>query len=206
MASKQEKALRFNNLFGLGKVIMAEQPRKGQDEPSIEEILGSIRRIIAEDDDASTVAPDAPEVSAAAADQPDPMEEEPLELTNKIDPDGTILDAAAEETTVAFAEDEKPTPPPAPEPEPVFTPPPVKEQPKMADEILSNVAADAAAASLAKLARHTPIAEEGHDGISVESIVREMLRPMLKEWMDKNLPDLVQKMVERELEKLSKRV
>ena len=42
--------------------------------------------------------------------------------------------------------------------------------------------------------------------ISIESIVREMLKPMLKEWLDQNLPALVQKMVERELEKLSKRV
>ena len=143
------------------------------------------------------------------------MEEEPLELTEKIEPDGTIVDAAAEkpaeDATLAFVEEEPPAPAPepAPEPEPApapVPPPPAKEEPKMAEEIISDTTADAAASAMAKLARHAPITEEGHDGISIESIVREMLKPMLKEWLDKNLPDLVQKMVERELEKLSKRL
>lgn len=42
-------------------------------------------------------------------------------------------------------------------------------------------------------------------GKSVEDLVREMLRPMLQEWMDRNLPDMVEKQVEREIARLTRR-
>jgi cell pole-organizing protein PopZ len=197
---------------------MAEKPNtKAADEPSIEEILGSIRRIIAEDD----TTPPA-NTSAAAED------DEPLELTNKIEPDGTIVNAAppavaeqvVETVELAFVDDPDPAPVAEPEPAAIETPPapqanisaptPPMES-SMAndfpqDDVLSDSAANAAAAAMAKLARQAAVTDEGHDGITIEGIVREMLRPLLREWLDKNLPDLVQKSVERELEKLSKRV
>jgi hypothetical protein len=45
----------------------------------------------------------------------------------------------------------------------------------------------------------------GSSGKTIEEVVREMLRPMLKEWIDKNLPPLVERMVEREIVRLTRR-
>jgi cell pole-organizing protein PopZ len=167
-----------------------------KEEPSIEEILGSIRRIIAEDDDApATVINDSDE-------------EEPLELTDKVE-DETDPEVFTEEEPVNI----------------VFEDPAVdlafdnadetfesdssdmqESEPMTEDSLLSEPTAFATAAVMAQLARHTAVTDEGHDGITIENIVREMLRPMLSDWLDKNLPDMVQKMVARELDRLSRRV
>jgi uncharacterized protein len=38
---------------------------------------------------------------------------------------------------------------------------------------------------------------------TLDGLVREMLRPMLKDWLDANLPDLVERVVVREVARLS---
>jgi uncharacterized protein len=40
---------------------------------------------------------------------------------------------------------------------------------------------------------------------TLEGLVREMLRPMLKDWLDGHLPDLVEQMVAREIARISGR-
>lgn len=45
----------------------------------------------------------------------------------------------------------------------------------------------------------------GPSGRTLEDIVKEMLRPMLKEWLDKNLPTVVERLVEREIVRLTRR-
>lgn len=40
---------------------------------------------------------------------------------------------------------------------------------------------------------------------TLEDLVRDMLRPMLREWMDRNLPDIVERMVRQEIERLTAR-
>jgi len=42
-------------------------------------------------------------------------------------------------------------------------------------------------------------------GKTLEELVKEMLRPMLKEWLDKNLPPMVERFVEREIVRLTRR-
>ena len=37
----------------------------------------------------------------------------------------------------------------------------------------------------------------------VENLARELMRPMIKEWLDNNLPQLVERAVSREIERLS---
>lgn len=183
---------------------MAEKPPAGaSEEPSIEEILGSIRRIIAEDEEPSS---------------PPEMAEEPLELTNKIDPDGTIVhqETAAPEPEIIEAEpivDEPAAVTPEPVPASVAaTKISFEDEAPMAatqdttEELLSATTADATAAVMAKLARRTAITEEGNEGVTIEAMVRGMLRPMLREWLDGHLPDIVEKVVARELERLSKRL
>lgn len=43
-----------------------------------------------------------------------------------------------------------------------------------------------------------------HQDRTVEDLVKEILRPMLKEWLDKNLPDIVERLVRQEIERVSR--
>ena len=62
------------------------------------------------------------------------------------------------------------------------------------------------AAVMAKLARNTVLNRQGNEGATIEDTVKELLRPMLRDWLDQHLPEMVQTMVERELDKISRRV
>ena len=42
------------------------------------------------------------------------------------------------------------------------------------------------------------------DGRTLEDVVRELLRPLLKQWLDENLPDIVQQTVDREVERIAR--
>ena len=75
------------------------------------------------------------------------------------------------------------------------------------DGLVSPTAASASANAFAKLARATgaettpsPLA-----GRSVEDLLVELLRPALKEWLDQNLPAVVERVVEQEVKKLARR-
>ena len=203
---------------------MADQ-NKPQDDLSIEEILGSIRRIIAEDDE-ETAAPaeEAQDEIVQQKAEEDDVEEEPLELTNKIEPDGSITDTSVpDEISMSDAaddfvmQDSEPLEPIRRNPEPEYQekiilveePMAMQEEDNFSSEaLLSSATAEATTAVMAKLARHTALLQDGAQagayGPTVESIVRELLRPMLKTWLDDNLPGMVQKMVEREIERLTK--
>jgi cell pole-organizing protein PopZ len=171
-----------------------------KEEPSIEEILGSIRRIIAEDDDAPGAAKDkGGDVDVMEREED---EEEPLELTNKVQSEQPAPQEA-EEMNVTFADPVVEAPAARAMPEERSA---MSEERNTADSLLSETTSQATANVMAQLARHTAINDEGHDGLTIENIVREMLKPMLRDWLDKNLPDLVQKMVARELDRISKRV
>jgi cell pole-organizing protein PopZ len=39
---------------------------------------------------------------------------------------------------------------------------------------------------------------------TLEDLVRDMLRPMLKAWLDDNLPDLVERLVRAEIDRVSR--
>ncbi len=41
-------------------------------------------------------------------------------------------------------------------------------------------------------------------GTSLEDLTRELMRPMLKQWLDDNLPKLVEELVAREIERISR--
>ena len=60
--------------------------------------------------------------------------------------------------------------------------------------------------SLAKLTKKMPINNSrSYDGVTLEDIVRELLHPMLREWMDDNLPPMVERIVQKEIEKMARR-
>lgn len=174
-------------------------------EPSMEEILSSIKRIIAEDGEAPQggrgrraadrrSAPrhdeDDPQVAAAPpADEP-----EILELTDEFTDPPT--EEAGPEPVLAEA-DEAPEPQPEPEPAPV-------EADEMIDEdLVSTTTAKASRQALASLSKMLVKPENPAGDNTLEGLVRDMLRPMLKDWLDANLPDVVEKMVAKEIAKIS---
>ena len=153
-------------------------------EPSMEEILSSIKRIIAEDDAPAPRRKSSAKTPKQAVSQPRPTPEaEVLELTDAVD-------AAEPEAPAAKA-------PLANPPESAATDPVAEE------DIVSAAVASASRNALASLARLKVRAEDDAPENSLEGLVRDMLRPMLKEWLDANLPRIVEAMVAKEIARIS---
>jgi cell pole-organizing protein PopZ len=237
------------------------QPAKVQ-EPSMEEILASIRRIIADDEAkpaekpagaaapagsaATTAAPPAgkpavmTDIVAAAQPTPAKAPEPPPAAGNSQDdidamlagldaatseaevrpplPDGEVFDLTDEmvlsdpqpapfrkvephddlefnETVAASA------PPRAQHRRPAFEPPPLYESPAPPPpQILSHSTVSAVESAFNTLA-NTVLSNNAR---TLEDLVREMLRPMLKSWLDDNLPGLVERIVKAEIERVSR--
>ena len=184
----------------------------------MEEILASIRRIISEDEQqsgdkaAAPAAEEAPKAEAPATPVPPPTDEI-LELTEVVNADGSV-------SSLKDAEPE-PMPEPDPFPEPSFEPEPEPEAPAFARasetmreergptdfDLLSEGAASSAAASFSGLlgsvgTRGMPL---GDGTKTLEELVKDLLRPMLKDWLDRNLPGLVERLVAREIAKIAGR-
>lgn len=156
---------------------------QGNSEPSMEEILSSIKRIIAEEGDAPSPRPR----KSRPVPVPPAAESEVLELTETV---GDLPDVQP----VAF--------PPADPVEPVAAAP---AAPPSADELMSASTAAASRAALAALSRMVVRPEDPKADNTLEGLVREMLRPMLKEWLDAHLPDIVNAAVAREVARISGR-
>jgi hypothetical protein len=224
------------------------QPAKAQ-EPSMEEILASIRRIIADDDASRTQAkPSEPEkappappaapppVSAVSPPPPEsavnqgdvdammgqadapPGEAEPesppdiFDLTESMTapqpasaPDFRKIDG---EPDVVFHEPQE-APPPEPEPEPAPEPAisrTVEEARRQFAQgtgersLLSSETSAVVDSAFNSLA-HTVLVQNAR---TLEDLVREMLRPMLKAWLDDNLPGMVERLVRAEIERVSR--
>ncbi len=76
------------------------------------------------------------------------------------------------------------------------------------DALVDGMAADAAARAFANLhSRVTTVRglPMGNANSTLEELVKELLRPMLKNWLDRNLPLVVERLVEKEIAKLSHR-
>jgi cell pole-organizing protein PopZ len=188
---------------------MSEQSSQ---EPTMEEILASIRRIISEDEQPAEGAPKVaaeesppepePEPVAAAAEEPQAefqpapepppeIEDEPqddddsdLELTQKVETHGDLDFVAA---------------PAEPEPEPAPLAAPATEG--QGPGLVSEPVAAAAAAAFGRLSSNILMPAEGR---TLEDVVRELLQPLLRQWLDDNLPGIVQQAVEAEVERIAR--
>jgi cell pole-organizing protein PopZ len=162
-------------------------------EPSMEEILSSIKRIIAEEGDAATGTRTRRPAKAATT---TPVRDA---LSDAMDADDEVLelsDAVAEErATPAPMAIGAPDVPSAPGPKPVQRTP---------EAILSERAADATRAPLEALSRMV-VKPEVAGSDTLEGLVRELLKPMLQEWLDENLPRIVEGMVAREISRITGR-
>ena len=204
-----------------------------EQEPSIEDILESIRQIISDEDEddkkdggkleaeeeiadkAGDVELPSDEDGDAPSDIEGDMTEEASEdevlVLNDVVEDSTgggSLDAEEDEEDKASdiggkADDEE-----------VAAADIVMEE--VEDDVSGSLMAEeteaAAAASLAKLADNVYIEEERAEElvtqpgrITLEQITRELMRPMIKEWLDTHLPELVENLVQKEIQKLSDR-
>jgi uncharacterized protein len=137
---------------------------EGRSEPSMDEILSSIKRIIADEDRAKTPAPKkakAPVVVEAD------VEEEVLELTQSV--------AEVEESEILL-DDNK------------------------AQSLRHSFST---LQTLSEPGAPPQIVRSGET--SLEGLVREMLKPMLKDWLDTNLPPIVEAMVDREITRITKK-
>ncbi|HEV2567708.1 DUF2497 domain-containing protein [Sphingomonas sp.] len=162
----------------------------------MEEILSSIKRIIAEEGE----APSSRAVRAEPEEEP-----EVLELTQSFAEPETMQ--PVETTPEPISAEEAPaiaTAPVAPPARPFVTPAaPSPASP--AETLISPQAADATRQALASLSHLIVKPEDPAADNTLEGLVREMLRPMLKEWLDANLPGIVQATVDREVARISGR-
>ncbi|HYD86761.1 MAG TPA: DUF2497 domain-containing protein [Vitreimonas sp.] len=156
-----------------------------QAEPSMEEILASIRRIISEEEQAPEPVLDLTQTDEPVAAAPAPQPQQ----------------TAAEDDIVFEAVEQVVTQQASPAPQPA-TPAPQIESGALGDGIVSPPSASAAASALARLSGTLRIADTPNQ--TIEGVVRELLKPMLKEWLDKNLPAIVDARVEAELERISR--
>lgn len=201
---------------------------KGQHEPSMEDILASIRRILSEDEAEEAAKPAAQPAPPPPA-APEEPEDDVLELT-----DDMVADDVEEEVPEPepepepeidlsawgldeqdVEEEEAPPPPPPPPPPQVARPAPklvVDDAPEEEDDELeswvSAPVAEASTAALTELAR--AVARErmvgvGTRGITLEDMVRDIMKPILKEWLDKNLPYMIERIVRKEIERMVNR-
>ena len=195
-------------------------------EPTMEEILASIRRIISEDDAPAEGAP------AAAAPEPEPEPEE--------DVSPAMMDVASEEQEPVASDDDvleltdtyeapaaesigdldvspaevDPFPVEAVS-ESVFAPEPEHPAdttslgaPTGYDTLVGDSAAASAASAFAGLAssmkKSEPVEEFTPVGPTLDELTRSLLRPMLKAWLDANLPAIVEAQVRKEVERIAR--
>jgi uncharacterized protein len=197
-----------------------------QAEPTMEEILASIRRIISEDDSTAPAAEAAPVAEPDFGDEVLELNEPVVEMPETVSPDFDFdalpvddePEVALEEIIVEDRveepepEPEPVAPPPAPVaaapmPEPVYVPAPEPEPaPFPFDQgLVSNPIADKTSSVFAKLAPNTTLPGMFISGNTVEAMVGELIKPMLKEWLDANLPRIVEEKVEAEVARIARR-
>ena len=88
-------------------------------------------------------------------------------------------------------------------PVPAKSPAQIRAVPKASEELVSATAANASRDALASLSRMMVKPEDAAAENTLEGLVREMLRPMLKEWLDARLPEMVEAMVAKEIARIS---
>lgn len=177
-----------------------------RNEPSMEEILASIKRIIAEDGPGPS-AGTRPRRAAPAAGADTPLEldnpvEEPVETADE-ESDAASSAAPSEEVLeLTEAINAHVADPQGDAPEQRSAP----AQPSAAPQLVSDDAASASRHALAALSALLVKPEGDAASNTLEGLMREMLRPMLKEWLDARLPELVKELVEKEIARITGRV
>ena len=159
-------------------------------EASVEEILESIKKVIARDNRESALDTRRQHMAELPADQPDDEPDDEL--------DDEVLDLADMEFQEDLDGDGEPVAPADDE----ALDSEAGEAPLTTDAVRGSMRENfAALAMLAQPGAQPQIVRSGET--SLEGMVRDMLRPMLAEWLDKNLPEMVEKMVQDEIAQIA---
>jgi len=211
--------------------LKAETPGKAQ-EPSMEEILASIRKIISDDDSKPAAKPAPPPPAAkveppyaeepqgqddidalfASFDDPPPPPTPPVAKAPEPDVLELTEDMAApfDANDIDFVDPAPEPPPPPPKPAKAVerpAPPPPSPSPsppaapRLPQERLLSSATDSAISAAFGSLTHTILSQNAR---TLDDLVQDMLRPMLKTWLDDNLPSLVERLVRSEIERVSR--
>jgi uncharacterized protein len=205
------------------------QAAKSQ-EPSMEEILASIRRIIAEDDSekpaqypaetaSAVLNPDAaapsPEAERAMGQPYSPPSESPAlsigALSGPAKAFSTVLDLTEPTVSTAFrsaaptVDSSSVSGPPAPTHDAVAREAmSVTQTNGVSDPERGGLMTSATSAAVDSAFNALAQTVLVHNARTLEDLVREMLRPMLKVWLDDNLPGMAERLVRAEIERVSR--
>ncbi|MDF2096692.1 DUF2497 domain-containing protein [Aquibaculum arenosum] len=185
----------------------------GQNEPSMEDILASIRRIITEDEKAQHTRP-----AAAPRPVPEPVgeedEEDILDLTERVESAEEVPTVEASAASLTDAAQQS-----------------TEAEEQLSEAKQSNAAAEqaasdsgvaagtreglvsaqtaaAAVAALSEVSRNLgndnakSQAGPAMEGQTLDALVRQALTPLLQAWLDENLPALVEDVVREEVQRL----
>lgn len=161
-------------------------------EPSVEEILDSIKKVIARDNREGAIAQrrersqSAARPSAARSEPIEPVDAEEAEEVLELDEDAMVAGADRDEDEDRQAQNRD------------------SDAPLTTEALRNSMQANfAALAMLAEPGASPQIVRSGET--SLEGLTRELMKPMLKEWLDTNLPGIVEAMVAREIERITKK-
>jgi uncharacterized protein len=178
-------------------VVPPKPPAAASPAPAVTNSQDDIDAMLASLDEATPAAEVRPSLAPS---QRKPEETEVFDLTDEMvvpetpPPPAPSFQKVEPEDDIEFAEVAAPPPPPQPDPEPrsmesIPVPP-----------ILSRSTMNAVESAFNSLA-NTVLSNNAR---TLEDLVREMLRPMLKSWLDDNLPGLVERIVKSEIERVSR--
>lgn len=171
----------------------------------MEEILAKIRDIISEDENKPAPIVGRPVGNGEAREAEKPAgDDDVLELTQALNEDGSVRHlapiggSAGREAIDAPRPELRVDPLPEPHSEPTLGP------------LMSDVSSYAAAASFAHLAAAPPRPAAAQAAprlgdLTLEESVQQLLRPLLQAWLDKNLPDIVERLVKAEIDRVVER-
>jgi len=182
-----------NDVLELTSVV---EEGKSADEPADDRSAPATLELVDDDDDDIEVAEidDLPDVADLADDEIIEAQDavpEPEDLPAHVPDD---LDEANVIETITSQEDE----------------PTVSTKKAETETLLSTGTASTTTGAFAKLSkafRPTPVEESVADGAgrTVEQFIEDMARPMLKEWLDENMPAIVERLVQKEIQKIARR-
>jgi hypothetical protein len=158
-------------------------------EPSMEEILASIRNIIA-DDPAKGAPPKALQLAPTPTLTPTPQIVYSKDAATPYgDASGLSQRPDANAPTVVWRR-----------PQAVEAAPAAEAIERNEEPLLAPEADEAVALSFGALTANLDV----RSAALADSMVREMLRPMLKQWLDENLPAVVEQLVRAEIQRVAR--
>jgi cell pole-organizing protein PopZ len=186
-------------------------------EPTIDDILASIRRIIADEQTAEPTA--APMAARPVVDRP--AGEDVLDLAQPLVRNApphkpTVVSSSPEAVTDGLVAAIRPKPvdpvpvlPPRPQhivkptPTPTAAEAPVRDAPASDGDRLQKLIAGEAEEALSAAFGRISALKVSTETKTLDGLVADLLRPMLKEWLDANLPAIAERLVRQEIERIS---